>query len=297
MIASIIITTLNRPELVLKRSLPSAERQTFKGKYEIILVDDGSTMSYNKVLEHMKGSTVPFKYIELDVNRGLSYARNRGVREAQGTYIVCLDDDNELLPDFLKETIATIGNADAVSVGRIIKYPEKGYQDYAPPYKKDEKFISLDWGWLIRKSVFDVIRYDEDMRANEDADFGIQFTKRFSYTSLNSPLAVAYDQEGDPKLSMSYPSERILHGIRYYLDKNLHEYKNYPNELRYIYRLAGRRFYLGGYKKEGIKYFWLSFRAMPNWKTFKHLFFILLGWKAYDWYMTFYEKREANKKL
>jgi hypothetical protein len=127
------------------------------------------------------------------------------------------------------------------------------------------------------------------MRANEDADFGIQFTKHFRYSRIDKPLNIAFDQEGDPKLSMSFPSEKILAGIDYYLAKNLHEYEGYPDELRYIYRLAGRRFYLGGQKKKGLKFFWKSFMAKPRLNSALHMFFILFGWKIYDKFMTLTE--------
>lgn len=302
--ASIIITTLNRPELVLKRSLLSAEQQSFNYlEYEIILVDDGSTKSYEKVCEYMKGSLVAFTYIKFIKNIGLSYARNTGIEKARGEFIVCLDDDNMLHPNFLKETVAKIGIHAAVSVGRTVKYTEKNFETYAKPYSIGQKFISIDWGWLLRKSIFEYIQYDVKMRANEDADFGLQFTSYdnpsmmpFSYTSIDKPLAIAFDQEGDPKQSMSYPSPRILEGIQYYLDKNLHKYKDYPDELRYIYRLAGRRFYLGGQKKKGLNYFWKSFKAKPGLETLAQLLFIHLGWKVYDTFMTFEEKLASKLK-
>ena len=133
------------------------------------------------------------------------------------------------------------------------------------------------------------------MLANEDADFGLQFTKAgLFFNTIDKPLSIAFDQEGDPKLSMSYPSKRILDGIQYFLDKNLPEYAGYPNELRYIYRLAGRRFYLGGQKRVGISYFWKSFKAMPRPETLAQLCAILLGWKVYDTFMTLEEKLAAK---
>ena len=77
----------------------------------------------------------------------------------------------------------------------------------------------------------------------------------------------------------------------YYIRKNLHHYDGQPNELRYLYRLFGRRNYMFGNKLKGISYFWKSFWVIKNFKTFKHFFFILLGWKIYNWYMTKEEKK------
>ena len=295
MIASIIITTLNRANTLTQRSLKSALNQNFDD-YEVIVVDDGSIDDTPKVMKNLvesRAGTTPRLRYYWGENRGLPSARNFGVKMAESSLVVCLDDDNELMPDFLKETTESIKWFDAVSVGRIVKYVEKNYEDYAHAYSQDEntKFISIDWGWLMKKEIFQKIQYDEKMLANEDADFGLQFTKAgLFFTTIDKPLSIAFDQEGDPKLSMSYPSKRILDGIQYFLDKNLPEYAGYPNELRYIYRLAGRRFYLGGQKKKGISYFWKSFRAMPRLETLTQLCAILLGWKVYDTFMTLEEK-------
>ena len=163
-----------------------------------------------------------------------------------------------------------------------------GYEDYAPPYN-DEQFISLDWGWLIKIKVFDVIQYDENMFFNEDADFGLQFTKRFGYMPLHEPLQIAYAHEEGA--SHSSPNPRMIGSMDYYLEKNKKFYSDQPNELRYLYRLMGRRCYMGGLKRKGIEYFWKSFLAVKNWKTFKHLLFILLGWKVYNAYMVREEKK------
>ena len=289
--ASIIIPTYNRHALVKERALRSALAQDFDD-YEIIVVDHGSTDdTYLLEKEYPQ-----VWYIKILQNSGIvSTARNRGVKGARGKYVVFIDDDNELLPQFLQKTIPLLEKAQdmsAVSVGRIVKHT--GYEDYAPPYVSDhrghEKFISLDWGWLIRREVFDKIQYDEQMFFHEDADLGLQFTEKFAYMSLNEPLEIAYAHEiGE---SHSSPNPKMIKAMDYFLNKNWRFYKDQPNELRYLYRLMGRRCYMGGWKWKGIKLFWKSFWALKNFKTFKHFFFILCGWKIYNWYMT---KEEKNK--
>jgi len=289
--ASIIVTTYNRAELMQKRALKSALAQDFTDK-EILVIDHGSSDgTFNLQRKYPN-----VRFIRIDKNSGIvSTARNRGAKEAKGKYIVFVDDDNELSPQFLSKTVPLLEAASdmsAVSSGRIVKH--SGYEDYAPPYVSDhrghEKFISLDWGWLIRKEVFDTIQYDEKMFFNEDADFGLQFTEKFAYMSLNEPLQIAYAHEEGA--SHSSPNPRMIAAMDYFLEKNWRFYKNQPNELRYLCRLIGRRCYMGGLKLKGITYFWKSFVAVKNWRTFKHFFFILLGWKVYNWYMVREEKRK-----
>ncbi len=283
---SVIITTYNRPELLSKRSLPSVLSQSYDN-FECLIVNDGSGVSYDIDLSDKR-----IRYVLLPENKGAAYAREYGVSLAKGEYVVLLDDDNELHTDFLKETVSLLDGSDprygGVQVGRMIDYGS--FQDYAPPYY-GTFYASIDWGWLLKKEVFKFIKYDTKMYGDEDADLGIQFSHYFEALKIDKPLQTAYDSEE----SMCLPTERRLKGLEHFIKKNMRYYRD-PNERRYLYRLAGRNFYRGGHKLRGISYFYKSFKVQKSWKTFKHLFFILLGWKAYDAFMTREEKTLSAKR-
>lgn len=296
MVASICITTYNRPEL-LKRALKSALNQTYpKDLYEIIVVDDCSDLPGFDIPEKEQDIPNGVKYIRHNWNKGLSAARNTGIKAAKGEYIVCLDDDNELLPNFLEASIhflmdktnpnlgSSVKNIQAVAVGRIIQF--KHFARTVVPGVS--KVSSIDWGWLIRKKVFDEIQYDEKMRANEDTDFGIQFFKKFKAVQLDRSLTIAYDSESD-KDSLSFPTERELQGMTYFFKKNFYEYTD-AKEKWCLYRLMGRKFYRGGYRLKGLGYFLKGFWEYKTLRSFTHLFFLLFGWTIYDLFMAVEEK-------
>ena len=132
----------------------------------------------------------------------------------------------------------------------------------------------------------------ENLRANEDTDFGIQFFKRFKAIQLDKPLTVAYDIE-NPKESLSFPNKRELEGMTYFFNKNHHEYTE-PKERWCLNRLMGRKFYRGGYRLKGLRYFLEGFLAYKTPRAFLHLFFILFGWSIYDKFM-YLEERIAAK--
>lgn len=291
---SIIVATYNRAEMVLERAVRSLLAQTYRD-WECIIVDDCSTDHTTEKI-YSAGLDARFKYLRNEKNLGAAGTKNRGIKEARGEYILILDDDNEIFSTFLEETIPILDEASpevgAVTVGRIIEYA--GFQDYAPP-ADGSTFHSIDWGWLMRKEVWDKIGYDENMYADEDADLGIQFHKYFKVIPINKPLEVAYDST-KPEDSVCFPTERRLQGLERYIKKNIGEYTD-KNELRFLYRLAGRNFYRGGYRLKGLKYFWLSFLARKNWKTFKHFLFILFGWTIYDLYMDYEERKGSELRL
>jgi len=285
-LVSIIIPTYNRSQLIHQRALKSALAQRYANK-QIIVIDDGSTEPYNIQLP-------AWYYKPWEQNKGGSAARNYGVTQAKGTYIVFIDDDNILDPLFLMKTVPILEGEDghlyeAVSTGRKVVY-----DDYAVDVlPRETDFPAIDWGWLLRREVFDKIRYDESIWGDEDADFGIQFMKAgFEYTTTDYILGAAYALREQDATANTLPTVRRLRGLRNFLDKNLSEYTD-PNERRYILRLAGRNYYRGGHRLQGLRYFWQSFRAQPGLKSFSELCAILCGWYTYDKYMSYYERRRV----
>ncbi|WP_297337972.1 glycosyltransferase family A protein [Algoriphagus sp.] len=97
---SVVIPSFNRAA-TLERSIESVLVQTYS-PHQIILVDDGSTDSTQKIVS--KFPKVTYHYQK---NKGVSAARNKGVELATGEWLIFLDSDDELLPnalyDFQKE--------------------------------------------------------------------------------------------------------------------------------------------------------------------------------------------------
>lgn len=102
MFFSVIIPVYN-VELYLQDCLDSVHHQTF-ADWEAVCVNDGSTDSSAAILAEYVEKDIRFKMIA-QVNGGLSAARNTGIKEAKGDYILFLDSDDWLEPNTL-ETIA-----------------------------------------------------------------------------------------------------------------------------------------------------------------------------------------------
>lgn len=79
----------------LGAAIESALAQT-QSPHEIIVIDDGSP-------DHVAEVVAAYPSIRLfrQENRGLSAARNRGLKECRGEFVVCLDADDRLLPKAL----------------------------------------------------------------------------------------------------------------------------------------------------------------------------------------------------
>lgn len=87
---SVIIPVYNRPAEV-RDLLESLNQQTFKD-FEVILVEDGSTVPCSKEAEEARAAGVDVKYFYKD-NEGRSIARNYGMERARGDYFIFFDSD------------------------------------------------------------------------------------------------------------------------------------------------------------------------------------------------------------
>lgn len=88
---SVVIPLYNK-EASVERSLRSVLSQDYDD-FEIVIVDDGSTDRSAEVVRAIKDKRIVFIQQE---NGGPSKARNTGVKNAQGEWIVFLDADDEL---------------------------------------------------------------------------------------------------------------------------------------------------------------------------------------------------------
>ena len=86
---SIIIPTYNRANL-LPRAIVSVLEQDFRD-FEVLVVDDGSQERIEAVVSEYQNSDPRLRYLRLQENHGIGYARNFGLQQAHGEYTGWLD--------------------------------------------------------------------------------------------------------------------------------------------------------------------------------------------------------------
>jgi glycosyltransferase involved in cell wall biosynthesis len=99
---SVIIPAYNEEHL-LPRAIRSALAQTYPA-LEIIVVDDGSR---DRTSEVARSFDAPVRCVRQE-NKGLSAARNTGIREARAEFVALLDADDEWLPHHLERAAAVL---------------------------------------------------------------------------------------------------------------------------------------------------------------------------------------------
>ena len=152
---TVIICTYNRAEGLI-RALKSLLLQTLAIEHWSVLVVnnnsvDGTLKEFaNFTQEYLEQDHSPHMRILTETNQGLSYARNRGISESTGDFIVFIDDDQEVSSNYLQAYYDNCSNKGSFCIagGPVIPIYESGRPQWASKYT--ERTIS---GYLEFKST------------------------------------------------------------------------------------------------------------------------------------------------
>lgn len=214
---SVVIPCYNQGHF-LYESISSA-LDAYSGELEIIVVDDGSTdPKTEKYLVELTTFSPAVKIIRQD-NKGLSEARNTGIAHSTGELIQLLDADDILVAGKLDAQVAhftTAGEMDISICNFFLCDATRTH--FSKPEETITRFdLSLDdflFKWergfiipihcaLFRRSVFDNVWFDTDLKAKEDWLFWCSLIIRgYHMACLNAHLAIYRQHEGSMRLSV-----------------------------------------------------------------------------------------------
>jgi GT2 family glycosyltransferase len=107
LLASIIITTYNRREALVETVKALAKQTVPADRYEIIVVDDGSSDDTYAVISELSLPCV-VKCFRHPENRGISSGRNLAIRNATGRYLILVSDDLLVSENFIAMHVETL---------------------------------------------------------------------------------------------------------------------------------------------------------------------------------------------
>ena len=179
---SVIIPVYN-VQAYIERCLNSILAQTYTN-FEVICIDDGSTDESGKICDtfEKKDKRVHVCHIE---NHGVSYARNLGLSMMQGEWFCYVDPDDWIEPNYIERMycIANEKQCDVVACGidKTYEYVTgiKEKNEHILMFSSSEECIrnyicggttmhGLVWNKLYNAEKFKDIRFDENLKVNED---------------------------------------------------------------------------------------------------------------------------------
>ncbi len=207
-LVSVIIPTFNR-SACLGRAIDSVLSQTFTD-LELIVVDDGST---DDTADLLKAYADRLLYI-YQQNRGVSAARNTGIRSARGEYIALLDSDDAWRPRKLERQAAffqahpqaVLCQTEEIWIrnGKRVN-PKKRHQKYSGMIFEKTLPLCLvsPSAVMIRRSLFDEVGlFDETLPACEDYDLWLRITWKYTVHLIDTPLIVKHGGHSDQLSAM-----------------------------------------------------------------------------------------------
>lgn len=214
---SIIVPAYN-VEKKIERCLNGLVHQTFDN-YEIIVVDDGSCDNTGEICKRYSSKYKNLRYISKE-NGGVSSARNCGIENARGEYIVFADSDDYVSKELCEGMFAAAKKSDADLV--IASY----FTDYNGNVKKHECcrafcahnisemrddfewiykdcFLNSPWNKLYRKSIISEY-FRLDMRYFEDYYFNISFIKNCKTIEFIKDAYYYYTEDSQNSLTKKF---------------------------------------------------------------------------------------------
>lgn len=178
---SIIIPYYNTQEYT-DQLLMKLEPQVTK-QCEVIIVDDGSKKEYEPW--QMQKNIIVLRHL---TNKGVSAARNTGLKRAKGEYIAFIDSDDMVTEDYVEQILMAIEpEPDTVYLswksmdGRFGKTIKNMKDEFGPKNR-------CVWNRVFKKEYIRGMKFDEKMPVAEDDDFLNRLPKAESHTFVSKTI-------------------------------------------------------------------------------------------------------------
>jgi GT2 family glycosyltransferase len=222
-LVSIIIINYNGKKL-LKDCLESIKKINYPN-YQIILVDNNSSDGTH---EYVKENYPEISMIRLDSNFGFAYPNNVGAKKSQGEFLLFLNNDTIVEPDFLDSLVTVINSDQNIAICQSMLLKPDGQVDSSGDFidsigvafstfekikETREIFSAKAASMIVRRDVFEKLGgFDEKFFISfEDVDLSWR-ARIMGYRILINPKSVVYHLGGQTTNKLK--EEIIFHGLK-----------------------------------------------------------------------------------
>lgn len=230
---SVIVPVYNVEDF-LPRCLDSILKQGCK-KYEIIMVDDGSTDSSGRICDEYVERFPQCRVIHKE-NGGLASARNAGMKEAQGKYIVFVDSDDYLEKELLTKAYYCMEEqgyeacsfaARRVTEAGVALYDMRFFEAVGAHIITEDNrndflwntFLQYSLGWeawiyVYRKDILDQtgLLFDEQVRYAEDLPFTYEYMRHVNSLMKIPDILYNYTMR-EASITQTTSAKKLVQGI------------------------------------------------------------------------------------
>ncbi len=221
-LVSVVIPCYNHGHFV-NEAVDSVLAQTYEN-IEIIVVNDGSTDTFTNA--YLKDFSKPKTRVLTTKNQGLPSARNNGIKEAKGKYILPLDADDKIAVNYIEKAVNFFEEDENVGIvyGKTELFGDQQGVWNLPKYSLEEMLIR---NLIVPASMFKKADWEEIGGYNknmiygfEDHDFWLSIIEKGKEVRFIEEVMFYYrkvDAEKDRPYSIAQVTrsvERTLHSFK-----------------------------------------------------------------------------------
>lgn len=267
---SIIIPCYNVANTI-SDTISSALNQTYKD-LEIIVVNDGSTDNLVVVLQPFLKQHETLHFYEQEYNKGLPSTRNLGFQKSQGEYIVFLDGDDLIAPEYVEECHKKFEQDMSLSLvhTETILFEGKQGKFKLPTYSFRQMLITncITATAMIRRDYLQAVGlYDEKLNFFEDWELWIRYLNKYPKTvKVNKPLFFYRQRLTNDSMSNQDKTKNVSdYALLYIYHKHYELYREHGYGLNNLMWLSTYR------KKHYLKWYRRFFYKLFKPKKFRKL--------------------------
>ena len=200
---SVVIPAYNAAGYVAQ-AIESVLAQTYSD-FEIIVIDDGSADTTRKEVERFGGAV---HYLR-QANRGVSAARNLGIRASKGRYVAFLDADDLWRPEKLELQVPCLEHEPGVGlvcsdwaleqngavIPSVLSMREPVKSGYLFPRVVRDSFLLTSTVVVERRCLEEAGFFDETIPTAEDLDLWLRLSYRYPIAVVSTPLTIKRQRE------------------------------------------------------------------------------------------------------
>ena len=259
---AVIITTKNRP-IYVAEAIESVVNQAMPAR-SIIIVDDGSDTPIADQLDPRLAEHCTV--IRNEKSAGVSAARNQGAKAAIAEWIVFLDDDDWIDPDFIQSVDIAVNEQCAAKVfwpSRLMVNQAQGETKSrkTPAVAPGTETLSSELmaslmetgcsGTTIHKSAFESVEgFDESLIVSEDRDLTFRLLAAGFLALPVQPAVINIRVHDGPRLSSHEKGELQAKSDLKAIEKNLNFLKTHPVLAQKFMGRAAKRMWERNHKRE-----------------------------------------------
>lgn len=187
-LASVVVCVYNRP-LEIAQCLRSLLNQDYR-PLEIVVVDDASSDDTPSIIEEFKeqahNAGVLMTVVRNPKNRGVAGARNEGIKQSRGEFVLCTDSDCVAAPDWVSNMVRVLSQPGVMAAsGLCIETAPRTWGDWA--FAGTTRIVPGGWQgrFLVggnmgfRREILPLVEFDERIKYwTEDEDLALRLLAR-----------------------------------------------------------------------------------------------------------------------